>query len=124
MEFNKQDFEKLRKAIKEALAGVEKEFDVSFKPGNISHSPTSFTLKMEGKRTDVDTDRIEFEKYCRLEGFEPTDFKRKFTDGKDTYILVGFNPKNRKNVCTIENVNSGKIYVCPANFVKDNWITT
>jgi hypothetical protein len=123
MQFNDTDFIKLRTAIKEALANVEKEFEISVHPGNISHSSTSFTLKMECKKTNIDTDRIEFEKYCQLEGFEPTDFKRKFANGNDTFILVGFNLKNRKNVCRIESVDSGKTYKCSPSVVKNNWIS-
>jgi hypothetical protein len=123
MKFNDKEFKKLRNAIKEALADVEKEFDISLQPGNISYNPTSFTMKIEGKRTDVDTDRIEFEKYCCLEGFEPTDYRREFVNGNDTFMLIGFNPKNRKNVCKIEDVNSGKTYKCSPSLVKNNWVT-
>lgn len=70
----------------------------------------------------IDPRKVAFESYCRVFGFEPSDFGRQLSHRGTLYRLVGFNAGAPKNACSIERVSDGKGFKGPVSLVKAGFI--
>lgn len=97
MNFNKEEFDKFRKSMKEAVKKVEEEFNVEIDFGNISYKDKEFTIKTTVYNDTIEERRkSEYLSYCGIYGLEEADFGKEFMfKGKKTWI-IGFDPKRRK----------------------------
>ena len=124
MEFNKKDFELLRKDIEEAIGQVEEKHNVKLSTGKIKYGQYDFTMELKAIKTDlgIDVEQEEFNKYCILFGFEKSDYKRELKMQGKIYYLVGFNLNSPKNNCTILSLD-GKRYRTNDGTVKRTFAT-
>lgn len=96
---NYMDFKAFRKDVNKALEEVAKKYGITLESGNISYDATSFTMKLNGKRDDVDVDKINFENSVKyMHGLTADDYRRQVRlNGKD-YVIVGVKPGNKFSV--------------------------
>jgi len=113
MSFDKKTLNNFRNDLKEALAPLEDKYGIVTTQGNITYSEFQFGVKLT-----CTMEKEQFEKDCRLYGFEPTDYMREFTHDGKVFRLVGFKYKSPKNNCKIQNVKTGAIFSCPDSMVK------
>lgn len=59
----------------------------------------------------------EFKRLCKFYGFKESDYKVKFYDGKEEFMLVGFNTNARKNPCLLIRTRDDKEFVAPTSYV-------
>ena len=119
MDFNKQAFKEFRKDFAKAMKPLEQKYDIQAQIGNITYNPSEFRTKLTCiKTSDVKTEKEEFEHLCERYGFQHDDYLTEFFIGRTKYVLIGFNPKARKNVCVIKQINTGGQYVATAESVK------
>ena len=120
MEFDTNTFTQFRIDLGKALEPLEDKYGLRFQQGNIRYSKLGFNLKLDAKKSlpGENIEKKEFEKYCRLFGFEPMDYRREFTYNKECFCLIGFHSRNPKNNCEIQNIRTGKNFNCTDAFVK------
>ncbi len=96
------DFEAFRKDVENALQNVAKDYGLCIGTGNIRYDATSFTMQLKCERADVDVSKIRFDadlQYMKYAGFEADDYRREVTiDGKE-FVITGFKPGNKYDVC-------------------------
>ena len=96
---NYMDFKAFRKDVNKALEEVAKKYGITLESGNISYDANSFTMKLNGKRGDVDVDRINFENGVKyMPGITADDYRRQVKlNGKD-YVIIGVKPGNKFSI--------------------------
>lgn len=98
---NYMNFKEFRTDLNNAMKALEKKYGIELAGGNISYDENSFTIKVEGKRTDVDVEKAEFMRmvvYMKYRGFSEDDYKKEFTFKGRRYSIVGFKPGNKYDV--------------------------
>lgn len=119
MEFNKKNFDALRRDIEEALWPVSEKYGLKFKTGKINYSNLDCQIKLEATSEieGVNVEQEKFNTHCRNYGFTPEQYRMNILYKGTRYQLVGFNPTKPKNRCNILNLDNGKAYVCTTGFV-------
>jgi len=120
MDFNRNEFAKLRNDVKVVLEDTAKKYGLKFDIGKISYSDFDFTMELKGIKHSDDVNG-EYEKFvaeCGYYGFTPEDYNREFVMRGKTYRLVGFNLRKPKNNCNIISALDGKGYICNDEMVK------
>lgn len=107
---DKTELKNFRLDLEEALVELGKKYEVKITPKNINYNELSLNVKLLVERTDIDIQKIEFEKYCRLYEFEPEDYMKNVTVSGRLFKLIGFNTNKPKNNCRIIEVGTGKEY--------------
>ena len=79
-------------------------------------------LKVIKNDGNTDGKREIFEEQCKLYGFTPEDYNREFSIKNHTYRLIGFNPRAKKNFCTIQSTSTNALYSCHGDVVKRNFV--
>lgn len=100
---NYMNFKNFRNDMSKAMEDLAEKYGITLTPQNITYDNTSFTIKVEGKRNDVDVDKARFVEmltYMRYHGFTEDDYKREFTAKGRRYSIVGFKPGNKYDVIT------------------------
>lgn len=112
MKFTTKELDAIRKDITTALSDVEKKHGINITTGKINYSDYDFTMSLKAVKNDGDTNGEQkiFEKYCRMYGFEPDQYKAEFTLDGRVFQLVGFNLNSPKNCCSILSVKDGKTF--------------
>ena len=110
---------KFRDDFAQAVKSLEKEYDVSISLGSITYSDMDFTSKIIVKSTSegakhekVENKKKEFTACAAMFGFKPEDYNREFTLQGKVFKLIGFNLNCRKNVCSIMEVATEKMFKC------------
>lgn len=127
MEFTNVGFKAFRADVESALKEVADKHQVTINCGNISYTDLDFTMKMKVVKNSTengDGRKLLFERYCKMYGFEPTDYERVFYNASKGYKLVGFNLKSPKNCCSIIQVGTNKVYKCSTEFVKKGFLVS
>lgn len=96
---SKKEFAAFRQDVEQALQELTKKYDVNIKAGNIKYDSNSFNLDLQMTKKDIGGktfEQVEFEKYCRLYGFKPEDYKKQFNMNGKTFTLTGFKPRATK----------------------------
>lgn len=127
MKMNKTEIEKFRAEFAAAVAGLEERYGVKVGIGNIKYTDMDFHTTLTVKNTvnedgsDIDLDKVEFEKYCWMFGLGKDDYlKEVHLFGNNTpYIVYGVNPNASKNVIRIKDKGTGKKYVCPKTIIRE-----
>ena len=93
---------------------------VNISCGSIKYSAVNFSMDLKVVKNDdkVDGNKALFEQYCKIYGFEQSDYNREFTSQGKRFKLVGFNPKSPKNCCSIYCITDGNTYKCPKDMVQ------
>lgn len=97
------DFKAFRKDTEAALGEVAKKYGINIHAGNISYDDNTFTMQLKAERADVDVAKAKFESdlmFMKHYGFTADDYRREvILDGKQ-YVITGFKPGNKYDVCT------------------------
>lgn len=120
MEFTTQNFNNIRKDIKDALKGIEEKYEVIISPTKINYQSLEFDLVLKCVKNEEgrDVDKEKFESNCFLFDFEKEDYKLQFKLSGETFELIGFNLNKPKNNCNIRNVSTGKMYMTNDETIK------
>lgn len=110
MQFNKEDFNSFRTEIEKAVKGVEYKFQVKIEFGNISYQEECFDIKCKVSRTDIDIDKVIWDKYCEIYGLHSEDYKKIVNIDGERFQLSGIDMKKRKYPIVATNVLNGKSY--------------
>jgi hypothetical protein len=89
----KKEFETFRKELEEVTKELAKKYNANITAGKIKYTNDSFNLDLQVTKKEVNGksfEQAEFEKYCLLYGFKPTDYNKKFESKGHTYTLTGF----------------------------------
>lgn len=85
--------------FKEAVKGLEQKYGCEISLGNVKYSDVNFTssMKVTKRVNGKSAEQVEFERYCNLYGFNPSDYGRRIKSRQgESFVLIGFNPKARK----------------------------
>lgn len=123
MVINKTSLNNFRADFEEAMKGLEEKYGVDIDLGNIRYDDDSFRSKIEVANKGV-TENREKEQYLEFVKYNPNYGLTAEMWGKEVvgadggkYVIVGVNPKARKNILVIEA--KGERYSCrPAFIVK------
>jgi len=126
---NKETIKLIHKELQDAIDEIGKNHGFKRAGGShITYSDTGFTFKVETLFTEdengttIDADRAAFETTCRAQGLSPEDYMkdvRVHGDPKTVYRLIGINPRARKNTAIIQDIKTGKEYVCEPKALDD-----
>lgn len=121
--FNSQNLKAFRNDFDKAVEDLQKQYGVKIQIGNISFNDLKFTTKMTvtsngTNKSGKDLDQLEFERNCFFYGFEKSDYRKEFSDGKRTFRLIGFNTRSRKMPLIIQDVVTNQKYNSNDNSVK------
>lgn len=98
---NYMNFKEFRTDLNKAMESLGKKYNITLTAGNISYDNTTFTIKINGKRDDIDVDKERFMEmlgYMQYYGFTQDDYKKEFEVKGRKYSLVGFKPGNKYDV--------------------------
>lgn len=114
MEIKKESLRVFREEFMNTVAPLEEKFGVTISMGNIGYGKSDFSARLtvsNGNKAEVE--QRDFERYSALFGHLGIDkgmYRQEFggCDGKK-YILIGLNPKAKKNICEIKDKATGKV---------------
>lgn len=98
---NYMNFKEFRTDLNKAMEDIAKKYNITLTAGNITYDNTTFTIKVNGRRDDVDVDKEKFMEmlgYMQYYGFKEDDYKKEFEMKGRKYYLVGFKPGNKYDV--------------------------
>lgn len=107
--------------LKSTLAALEKELGVTFayEGGNYGvKSQLKIGVTVNDAGNGKSSAQVAFENYAHFIGLKPNWFGVPFNNQGERYKIVGVNPGRPKNVLSVENVMTGKNYICGVGFVK------
>lgn len=91
--FDKVIAKKLREEIETALKGLSEKYDIEIRTGSCTYSETEIKYRLEIKTRDKEViamkEKTRWDDYCRLLGFEKTDFGKTFEVKGETYRITG-----------------------------------
>lgn len=102
--------------FREKMIACAKAMDVDLEIGSITYGDNSFSFSAKGFNGE-DGKREEFERYCGKKGVPANWFKQRFINDGKVYEIVAIKPRGRKNVLSILEVSTGKLYNCGKGFV-------
>lgn len=111
----KQMVTSLRADIDKALAEVGKKYGVTLNAGNATYSDLEATFKLQVRvaaTADFDPEKEIWNRYCKTVNLPEDYYGRTFTSQGATYKICGFKPGARTNCIKIQDVATGKDYVC------------
>ena len=112
----KETCKNFRKDFELAMKELEAKYEISIKLGNISFSSTDFTAKVTANVIGEEAnekEESEFKSYAKIYGFEPNDYGKEVTIQGRRFKFVGFNHRCSKNICSIKEIATGKLFKCP-----------
>lgn len=111
----------ISRRVRDALKALETELGVSFSHEGGQYGSKSH-LKLGVMVTDVGNGKssmqVAFERMAQRIGLKPEWFGVRFYVDGSPYRIIGVNPGRPKNVLSIENIATGKQYVCGPNYVR------
>lgn len=123
MEINQTTLKEFRKDFQEAVKALEEKYGIVIQAKGITYEQSQFHFKVEVSNGNSYEDLCEqsFKQYASMFGFSESDYMRTFKDHLgDEYMIVGLNPKKRKNVVVIKSTRTGNQYVCAPSYIP--WI--
>ena len=78
---------------------IADKYNANIKAGKVKYSDNSFNLDLQVNKKEVSGksfEQAEFEKYCMLFGFKPTDYNKQFNMNGKTFTIKGLNLKAHK----------------------------
>jgi hypothetical protein len=117
--FNKVNLAIIAMRIQEAIKPVAEEFGIDLKDAGGSFDDTNFTFRLKGAlivedaegNTVVETEeRSNFRLYAGRFGLEESDLGREFSNGEDTFEIIGLKPRASKYPILGRNVLTQKRY--------------
>lgn len=126
MVINNKTLDAFREDFKNVVKALEEKYDVEIGMGSITYNDKSFHFRTNVEKKVSDEDKAknmqeEFNTYCQMYGFVPDDYRKEFRveAERKTFILVGFNPRARKNACLLHEVGKEDVtYHAEPAFVK------
>lgn len=120
MEMNKSEFTRFRAALKEAVKGVEEQFDITITPAGIHYGAGKFTLKVEAMLNEVggvSGAQAEWNRHCRNIGLDESAFGKqvKLSNGM-LATITSIHPKRWKRPVGV-TTSLGKSYIMEAQKV-------
>lgn len=115
------NFDQFRTDFDNAMKALQDKYDVTIDLGNIGYSNTEFSSKITVKPRTIDgkgIEQVEFEKACKLYGFEPDHYLAHFELQGKAFELYGFNHRARKSPMQIRELATGKCYKTSEETVK------
>jgi len=112
-----------RTALENSVSILGENFNVKvqFKTMRYDSDGSGFSCTMSVKNKELNgmpIEQAEFEKHCKIYGFQKSEYKAPFTFKNDDFILIGFNPNSPKNNCRVMMVSNEKVYGATHSAVK------
>lgn len=107
--------------VKAALKDLESELGVTFAYQGGTYgvgSSLKLGIEVQDAGNGKSSAQVQFEAHAAYLGLKPEWFGVPFNARGERYKIVGVNPGRPKNVLSIMNVHTGKIYVCGKDFVR------
>lgn len=124
MDINNKTLALFRTDFKDAVANLESKYGVKIELGNIRYTTNEFSGRIDVTNSEFDKELETFKQYCGFYGLKESDYGKKITIGMDEYIIVGINPRARKNCFLIRKVSDGQTYTCGEEPVKFGLLMT
>ena len=118
--FDKANLKTIRRDLSAALELVEKKHGVKFEQGNIRFSGANFRMRLEcnvNTAPGVDGEKVKWDNNCFLFGLKPEQYGSTFRSGRDTFTVVGINPRAKKNAIIGRN-KRGTEYIFPTHVLR------
>lgn len=119
---NKETIKQIHTELDEAVKAIGEKYNFAATGGSrITYSDIGFTFKTDvgftadSEGNEVDPERENFCRHCASFGLTPDDYHKDVRIHGDTdtvYRITGIKPKARKNAVIIEDVATGRTYVC------------
>jgi hypothetical protein len=127
--FDKTNLKNLRADLDSAFAEISKKHGISLSIGNISYSPEKATSRLTMVATgdsNISSNgnsrtaaaAAEFKLYAKSFGLKLEHLGAILKHGRDTYKLVGLNPKAPKFCVVATRVDDGKTYRLPESSIR------
>lgn len=100
---NYMNFNAFRNDMNTAMEDLAKKYNITLTAGNISYDNSTFTIKVEGKRNDIDVAKVQYMEaltYMKHYGFTEDDYQKEFVLNNKRYSIIGFKPGNKYDVIT------------------------
>lgn len=106
--------------VNKAIEEVAKKHGVETRYKGGRYDSSTLTAKVEFfiKEVKEKQNDFEFKNFAKMYGAEPEWLGKTFTDGRKTFKVVGLLPNRRKNCMSIQEVRTGKKFVCAPSFVR------
>lgn len=98
---NYMNFKAFRNDMNNAMEDLAKKYNITLHAGNISYDNSTFTIKVEGKRNDIDVAKAQYMEalnYMKYYGFTEDDYQKEFISNGKQYSIIGFKPGNKYDV--------------------------
>ena len=98
---NYMNFNAFRNDMSVAMEELAKKYNITLTPGGITYDNNTFTIKVEGKRNDIDVVKAQYMEslnYMKYYGFTEDDYQKEFVSNGKRYSIIGFKPGNKYNV--------------------------
>ena len=122
---DKSTLQMLRTEIENTLTDLGNKFGIQFKVGRGSYDYTNGHFKLNINTIDTDgvAKTVESEDYLRIASnswsrLQPQWLHKSFSYGGQTYTIMGYKTKARKNSIMIQRAD-GRIFVCGEDMVID-----
>ena len=114
-EMNAATITMIQKELNDAMAAVLSEHGLSHSMGRVTYSNDSYSTKLSINVGDVsDAKKAEYERYAFKFGIPSDSFGKTFTQGSESFTIVGIKPKGKKYPIIAMN-KSGKKFGFMAN---------
>jgi len=118
---NNEELKRFSREMESAIEPVGEKYRMSFfiSSAMVADDGVSMELKITAKRTDIDADRLNFEKYCDYYLIGKEFYKQQIEYKGDIYEFIGFNLRSRKRPCQMRNVRTEEVYSFSAEWVRE-----
>lgn len=119
MEFTKEDFEKFRKAVKDALSDIEREFEVDIKVNKIRYTTATFDCNLQVSKLDVDANFLDWTFHCEKYDLTPADYNRILEVEGEQLQLLSLDTSRRRYPVRCLNLRTGSEILYTAQAIKE-----
>ena len=104
----KEMLDNFRKDFEEAIRDLESKYDLKLELGGITYDELNqnFTATLKA-RDNRGGEQATFNRYCSWYGLTPEDYKRRFTDRRHVYEIVGFDTRSKKYPIIVRHIDKG-----------------
>jgi len=110
----------IRKDIDEALVDTAKKYGIDINCGSGSYGELEGSMKLIFSTTNEEgesQEAVDFRNYAHFDDLNPDWLYQTFSHGNDTYKIIGYKRKARKNNILLERLSDNSIRITEAKLV-------